>query len=101
MANSKNIDLKPCPHCGSIDITLYSVDSHIDDNGVWKLVCESCPASMSVPYLLGNYCKGDKPQMLKEIIKEWNKRKHEIHRKRSNSSSRKKAGLTKGSIQAR
>lgn len=106
MANSRNstieplnLDLKPCPFCGSIDITVYAVDDTLSDNGTWKLYCGGCPAHMSVAYLLGNYSKGDKHKMLKELTKDWNKRKNEVHRKRSKSPSNcKEAGLTKGNI---
>lgn len=72
-------ELKACPFCGSEVIDIFDVDSIIDDNGYWRVKCEGCSANMEKPYLLGNYCKGDKDKMRKEVIKEWNRR-HEIRR---------------------
>lgn len=76
----KLISLKPCPFCGSIEIDLFSVDDHLADNGVWKIRCWDCNVTMEEAYLIGNYSKGDKPQMMDSIIRKWNRRKHEIRR---------------------
>lgn len=99
MIKPLNVSLKPCPFCGSIDIDIYSRDSIIDDNGVWKLTCSSCPAEMTSAYLLGNYSKGDKPQMLTELVNNWNRRKHEVYRKHSKGSRiSKETGPPKSSL---
>jgi hypothetical protein len=45
---------------------------------------------MSVNYFIGEYTKGDRPKMLKEIVNAWNKRKHEIHRKSTQGSGNSK-----------
>lgn len=57
--------LKPCPHCGSINLrgshcTEYQGDTYAP---TWQVECEDCPAIMEVA--------GDTPEPL---IEAWNRR---------------------------
>jgi len=86
MSELSNPDLKPCPFCSSLDIKIYAIDDTLADNGVWKVYCNLCPVEMTSSYLLGNYCKGNKPMKFKELINNWNRRSNEVHRKHPKSS---------------
>ena len=70
-------ELKPCPFCGNKDISISEHDDRVCDNGYWKIQCSKCFVEMSEAYLIGNYCKGDKPQMLIQVKNKRNRR-HEI-----------------------
>jgi len=82
--------LKPCPFCGSERLDFVENKTPITDTGSLEINCLSCPSTMSVNYFIGEYTKGDRPKMLKEIVNAWNKRKHEIHRKSTQGSSNSK-----------
>ncbi len=79
--------LKPCPFCGSENLDFIDSKVPITDTGSLEIDCLSCPATMTVHYFLGNYSRGDRPKMFKELVNAWNKRKYEIHRKSAKGSS--------------
>jgi len=67
-------DLKQCPFCGNKEILLSEHNDTLSDNGYWKIQCSNCFVEMSEAYLIGNYCEGDKPEMLIQVKNKWNRR---------------------------
>jgi Lar family restriction alleviation protein len=62
----KNLDLKPCPHCGGEKL-------RIDDSGVFEYSTEEKPASYWVA-CLACFATGGPGGSRKEAAEKWNKR---------------------------